>query len=281
MPNGFMGSHAEWREMEAPYVRIDPILRAFAQRHALAVMKNYRDADRSLRFNDSLHRTIWVTLGGTSGDAATYEVSVLAFQDRPERYTKGQRVASQVAMPQLDAALERALEVASSWTAEDLEPLPEPRPKGVHPGSVPPTMISRSADGTPDLPEYTEPMEYYRQMYADFLAAAGGPASGRDSPLAARRRHHGERGLIARGVESIPYVLGLLKHSNPEVREDAARILDGIAPGPGAENALRGILVDERDPVVRAAIEHSLAEVPRVWAAIKRIWEELSRRSEP
>ena len=48
MPNGFHGPKEEWQKMEASYVRIDPILVAFAQRHGIELLKNYRDADLSL-----------------------------------------------------------------------------------------------------------------------------------------------------------------------------------------------------------------------------------------
>jgi hypothetical protein len=127
MPNGFMGPEHEWRRMEAPYVRIDPILEAFAQRHGLAVQKNYRDADRSLRLNDSLERAIWVNSSDKYGETGTYDVSVLAHQDRPERFIKGQHVAKGVPIPELDAVLTRAVEIVRAWLESDLE-LPLPRP---------------------------------------------------------------------------------------------------------------------------------------------------------
>lgn len=120
MPNGFMGPKAEWERMEAPYIRIDPILEAIAQRHGLAVRKNYRDADRSLRFNDSLERAIWVNSSDLYGESETYDVGVGAHQDRPERFTKSERIAHGVPIVELAAVLERAVSIVQSWSETDL-----------------------------------------------------------------------------------------------------------------------------------------------------------------
>ena len=120
MPNGFHGPKEEWARMEAPYVRIDPILSAFADRHALTLYKNYRDADRSLRFNDALSRAIWIAATDTYGANGTYQISVLAHQDRPERYLKGTMVAEAVTIGDLDRTLEQAAALVASWTERDL-----------------------------------------------------------------------------------------------------------------------------------------------------------------
>jgi len=107
--------------MEAPYVRIDPILTAFAQRHGIELYKNYRDADRCLRFNDSLSRAIWVNSSDKYGASWTYDVSILAHQDREERYIKGASVERGVSMPNLDRVLEQAASLVRSWSERDLE----------------------------------------------------------------------------------------------------------------------------------------------------------------
>jgi hypothetical protein len=121
MPNGFMGPREEWDRMEAPYRRIDPILDAFAERHGLVVIRNYRDADRSMRFNDELSRAIWVNSSDKHGEKGTYDVSVLAHQDRPERFIKGEHVTANVPIADLDAVLERAVAIVRAWSASDLE----------------------------------------------------------------------------------------------------------------------------------------------------------------
>lgn len=130
MPNGFHGPKEEWDRMEAPYLRIDPILAAFSQRHRVELYKNYRDADRSLRFNDALSRAIWVNATDRYGANGTYQVSVIAHQDRPERYIKGAMIAETVVPGDLDRILEDAARVVASWSEHDLQPArysPEPR----------------------------------------------------------------------------------------------------------------------------------------------------------
>lgn len=122
MPNGFHGPKEEWQKMEAPYVRIDPILVAFAQRHGIELLKNYRDADRSLRFNDTLSRAIWVHATEKYGMNGTYQVSIIAHQDRHERYIKAATVAEAVAMDDLDRILEQAVSLVASWSESDLRP---------------------------------------------------------------------------------------------------------------------------------------------------------------
>ena len=126
MPNGFHGPKEEWQRMEAPYLRIDPILVSFAQRHGFELVRNYRDADRSIRFNDSLSRTIWIHATDKYGADRLYQVNVIAHQDRNERYLKAARIADPVVADDLDQVLERATAIVKSWTEKDLE-LPLPR----------------------------------------------------------------------------------------------------------------------------------------------------------
>ena len=122
MPNGFHGPVDEWRKLEAPYVRIDPILTSFATRHGLELNRNYRDADRSLRWNDALSRAIWIGATDKYGERGTYMVSVLAHQDRPERWIKGEVVAQSATIDELPQTLEHAHGIVTSWSANDLEP---------------------------------------------------------------------------------------------------------------------------------------------------------------
>ena len=112
--------------MEAPYIRIDPILDAFARRHGVELYKNYRDADRSLRFNDALSRAIWVHATDLYGTTGTYQVSVVAYQDRPERYSKWATVAEAVVPDDLECVLGRAAALVASWSERDLQ-RPAPR----------------------------------------------------------------------------------------------------------------------------------------------------------
>lgn len=121
MPNGFHGSVDEWARIEAPYIRIDPILAAFATQHALELQKNYRDADRSLRWNDGISRTIWIASMEKDGASGTYQVSIGAHHDRgPQRYVKHGIVVDGVGSDELDDTLERARRILACWSESDL-----------------------------------------------------------------------------------------------------------------------------------------------------------------
>jgi hypothetical protein len=109
--------------MEAPYIRIDPLLAAFARRHALVLQENYRDADRSLRWDDGISRTIWIASMDTYGASGTYQVAIAAYHDRgTERHVKHGIVADDVAIDALTDTLERARRILASWSESDLHP---------------------------------------------------------------------------------------------------------------------------------------------------------------
>jgi hypothetical protein len=121
MPNGFHGPIEEWAKLEAPYLRIDPILTAFAERHALELQKNYRGADRSFRWNDGLNRDISIASMDKYGARGTYRVSIGAYEDRgSERYWKHGIVADDVGIDALGETLERARRIVLSWSMTDL-----------------------------------------------------------------------------------------------------------------------------------------------------------------
>jgi hypothetical protein len=123
MPNGFQGSVDEWGRMEAPYIRIDPILAAFATRHALELHKNYRDADRSFRWDNGVSRSIWIASMEKDGASGTYQVSIGAHRDRgSQRHVKHGIVADGVGIDELDDTLERARRILASWSESDLHP---------------------------------------------------------------------------------------------------------------------------------------------------------------
>jgi len=109
--------------MEAPYILIDPLLAAFAGRHALELHKNYRDADRSLRWDDGISRTIWIAPMDIYGASGTYQVAIAAYRDRgPERHVKHGIVADDVAIDALTDMLERARGILAAWSESDLHP---------------------------------------------------------------------------------------------------------------------------------------------------------------
>jgi hypothetical protein len=111
----------EWKRMEAPYVRIDPILTAFAARHAMELRKNHWGANRYLSWSDNLGRVMWLYSTDEYGESGTYHVSIIAYQDRgSERYTKAGIVAKDVSLDELDRTLERARDILASWSPSDL-----------------------------------------------------------------------------------------------------------------------------------------------------------------
>jgi hypothetical protein len=121
MPNGFHGSLEEWQMLEAPYTRVDPILGEFAKHHNLELQKNYRGADRSLRWNDSVSRLIWIYSMDKYGESGSYQVSVGAYQDRGgQRYVRHGIVVNNVEVAELAQALERAWSILASWNENEL-----------------------------------------------------------------------------------------------------------------------------------------------------------------
>jgi hypothetical protein len=107
--------------MEAPYVHIDPILAPFAARHGLELHKNYRDADRSLRWNDGVSRAIWIASMDLDGASGSYQVSINAYHDRgAARYVKHGIVADGVGIDELEQVLQRAHRIVTSWSETEL-----------------------------------------------------------------------------------------------------------------------------------------------------------------
>lgn len=122
MPNGFHSSLEEWQKMEAPYLRIDAILQDFAEARDLEIQKNYRGADRSLRWNNEISKAIWIGSMDEYGESETYQISVIAYQDRgTERYTKAGIVKNNAAISEIVQTLEKAYGIAESWSEGDLQ----------------------------------------------------------------------------------------------------------------------------------------------------------------
>ena len=67
MPNGFQDSELEWQRIEAPLLRVDPILDAFASAHGLGISKNYHNhPERSLTWGTDLRRLIQLYLADSN-----------------------------------------------------------------------------------------------------------------------------------------------------------------------------------------------------------------------
>ena len=117
--------------------------------------------------------------------------------------------------------------------------------------------------GRPDLRHYTNSLDYYVGMYQQHLDTLEGRQTGEgyEVELSFSRRVHATWGLIARGVEAIPYALGLLRRSEPEAREDGASILAEIGKDDGAVTELLESLKSETDRTARDSLIAALGRL--------------------
>ncbi len=120
--------------------------------------------------------------------------------------------------------------------------------------------FQNNADGSVNLANYTESVEYYIQLYDRFLeiSAKGYAASQNEREIAWSLRLHGQRGMIAKGGSSIPYALNLLSNVNPDAREDGASIFVTVSKNPDNASILESVLEKETDDVARTAIIEAL-----------------------
>ena len=125
MPNGFQGSEAQWRRMEAPLVQSDPVLEKFASAHKLKLSKNYHgEPERSLRWETDLECVIQIVLADS--DQLTFNLWLCASQDRGDgRYWRrefsfeGPKLEQYV--ERLPDLLDEAFARVSSWESDTLE----------------------------------------------------------------------------------------------------------------------------------------------------------------
>jgi hypothetical protein len=125
MPNGFQGSEAEWRRIEAPLVHADPVLRKFAAAHGLSLSKNYHnEPERSLKWNTGIECLIQLYL--ENSDHLTLNLWLCASQDRSgKRFWRREFLVKDRKLEdifeRLPSLLEEAYATANSWTADSLE----------------------------------------------------------------------------------------------------------------------------------------------------------------
>lgn len=111
------------------------------------------------------------------------------------------------------------------------------------------------ASGAPDLRRYTDPLEYYIEMYERHLGAIEGKQGpGYEIELAHSRRVHATWGLIAKGNAAVPYALGLLRRPEPEAREDGASVLSALGRDDGVVDKLLEGLNSETDVTARDSL---------------------------
>ena len=155
--------------------------------------------------------------------------------------------------------LRRAVRAVSwffSWLFEDLKQLYFP-PK---PPSLPEDSIPVDKRGVCDLSFYTEPLEHYIELYNSFLATRWKGSSLEQRGLAWKQRVHGTNGLLVRGREALPFLLTLIRHSNPDAREDAYFLLGELRSDPAISKELLECLQNEKDLVARSAVIAALGK---------------------
>lgn len=110
--------------------------------------------------------------------------------------------------------------------------------------------------GRPDLRCYTDSLAYYSRMYEQCLDTLEGRKQGKgyEPELAFKRRVHAMWGLIAKGVEAIPYALTLLRRPEAEAREDAAAILETVGKDSVVVDELLRSLESETDLTVKDSL---------------------------
>jgi len=120
MPNGFHGTDQEWSRLEAPLLRLDPVL----ERH-LSLSRNYHNwPERSLTWGVPIRRLIQVYLED-AGDL-TWNVWLCASEDRgANRYWKRTFLKHAVPIEEIERAFPDLLEEArvqlEAWSSEEFE----------------------------------------------------------------------------------------------------------------------------------------------------------------
>jgi hypothetical protein len=126
MPNGFQGSTHDWDRMEAPLLKIDPMLASFANLHHLTKSANYHKwPERSLVWSsDGVRKLIQIYLEDEK--SLTLNLWISASEDRgSERFWKQQFLRKAVPLQELERDLSQLLsnakETLDAWSGRDLD----------------------------------------------------------------------------------------------------------------------------------------------------------------
>jgi HEAT repeat protein len=148
------------------------------------------------------------------------------------------------------------------------------------------------ARGVPELRYFTDSLDYYIQMYEQHLGTLQGKKGvGFEPELAFSRRSYAMWGLISKGAAAAPYALSLLRHSEPEAREDGPAILAEIGKDERVVDQLIASLESETDrtatdslilalgrlknrkaiPVLAAIIRDEAQDADTSWTAVESL----------
>jgi len=135
MPNGFYGPKEDWKKLEAPLLRIDDRLTAFAHANCLREIRNYHNwPERSLVWDMAqVRKLIQVFLESETSETFTFWICASA--DRgAQRLWKHKTLKKAVPLEEIEnnlgALLQEAKEILDGWGEHELEPeTVSPRPR--------------------------------------------------------------------------------------------------------------------------------------------------------
>ena len=125
MANEFNGTDEEWARWEAPLLKVEPILAAFAQSNGMYFSKNIKDwPERSLCWGSNIRRLIQLYL--VEPKELTFNLWLCASQDRNlSRFWKKEFLIEKKPIEefseQLPALLAEAAAKLNSWDEKQLE----------------------------------------------------------------------------------------------------------------------------------------------------------------
>jgi hypothetical protein len=142
-----------------------------------------------------------------------------------------------------------------SFMFEDIiEPWRDPKPL------LPEDRIPRDKMGKPDLSFYTDPLQHYIDLYNSFLNTQWRGLKHGQRALAWKQRVHGTWGLSVKGEEALPFLLTLIRHPNPDAREDGYFLLGELKSNAGISEQLFVCLQNEKDLVAKSAVIDALGK---------------------
>lgn len=125
MHGEFNGTDKEWARIEAPLLKVDPILATFAQLNSMCLSKNLRDwPERSLCWGSNIHYLIQLYL--VDPQALTFNLWLCASQDQKlSRYWKKEFLIEEKKIEEFSDRLPELLSDAAtkmnSWDEQQLE----------------------------------------------------------------------------------------------------------------------------------------------------------------
>jgi hypothetical protein len=125
---------------------------------------------------------------------------------------------------------------------------------------LPEDRIPVDKKGKRDLSFYTEPVTHYIDLYNASLAVRQKGWAREQDALAWKQRVHGIWGLSAKGQEALPYILTMIRHPNPDAREDGYFLLAELKGDAATGEQLLECLQSETDLVALSSLISALGK---------------------